>query len=232
MNPHECIDPSFTSVCPWLHSNSLHGRQWHGVQEPEIHTLPASNHRSICIHQTSIRSYLGHGPNPWINHCCQEDAFNDCPDLEYTLTPMSAYPQGRVSGIGKSGKALQACKQSNPCPPPQWKPTCFPSEISLLPQTLKSLPFPETQNSFQHGALTSKGILFFHYLTVRNQIKSPSNFKSGLRIQLSLSLKSRWNREGKRENFELPERSSSPHEPNCWKSLSNTFTKRCPEKHF
>lgn len=119
--------------------------------------------------------------------------------------------------------------RSNPYPatPPQQKPTCFFFEFSLLPQTLKALPFPETQNRFHHGALTSKGILFFHYLTVCNQGKSHSNFKSGLRIQLSLSLKNRWKREGGRERI------SNPHQLNCSKSLSlNFFHKKLHREAF
>lgn len=99
MPPHECVDQSFIYVCPQLYSNFPHGRQWHGVQEPGIHTLPFSNHGSICIHQISRRTHLGRRSNPWVNHCCQEDAFNDCPNLENILTPMSAYPQGCVFGI-------------------------------------------------------------------------------------------------------------------------------------
>lgn len=78
----------------------------------------------ISIHQALIRSCFGHGPNPWISHCCQEDEFHDRPDLEYTLIPMSAYtprPVEHVSGIAKLGEAFQACGLTHTPPPPHNK---------------------------------------------------------------------------------------------------------------
>lgn len=123
-----------------------------------------------------------------------------------------------ASGIREFGKVFQAgTKQQLPqSNPPTSTQTVFPLSYVLFPWASKTLPSPQALCSFRDGALTLKGISFFCYQTVRGQIKSHSNFKSGLRTLVSHS-KADGAQEGKLEKVypKLPKSSSIPHRLSC-----------------